>query len=51
MVLMPAELTIDGVHPNATGYAFLAPTVERALVRDGGGQSKGVAANQVHFQW
>lgn len=38
MVLMRAELTIDGMHPNATGYAFLAPIVERALVRDRGGQ-------------
>lgn len=31
--LMRAELTVDGVHPNATGYAFLAPIVERALMR------------------
>lgn len=36
--LMRAEPTIDGVYPNATGYAFLAPIVERALVRYRGGQ-------------
>jgi lysophospholipase L1-like esterase len=31
--LMRAEMTVDGVHPNAAGYALLAPIVKRSLVR------------------
>lgn len=31
--LMRADLTVDGVHPNAAGYALLAPIVERSLAR------------------
>jgi lysophospholipase L1-like esterase len=30
---MRAAFTIDGVHPNAAGYAAMAPVVEAALAQ------------------
>lgn len=30
---LPEELSADGVHPNKTGYAIMAPIVEKAIAR------------------
>ncbi len=38
--MLKAELTGDGLHPNAAGYAVMAPVAERAISEALGGSSR-----------